>query len=364
LETIVPSTGGRGPAARLVTRRGPATWPPPPARIEEEPGDLRVLDWPGYEDPELFAGYRARGGSPMIEESRDTEEAIRRLRRDRSIDLAHPEVGYVEPLVDLGLVRPFDPGLLENLGRVPPPLLERGRVEQALFHVPTDFGFVAPLVRTDRLEDATASYELLFDRRYRGRIAWFDTPWMLVIAGYVLGAEEPWDMTDRELAEATSFLADRIGLIAGFWSRHADLNEQMAADEVWVAYAWNVSFLDLRRAGVPVRFVTDPREGPIVWTEGFVLAADTRNYHHAHRFVDAWLAPATALALTGSTGMGHVSLEVDRERLAPEEIAVLRLDDAGVFADPAVHLDRAIPRRALYLEAWEAVRERRRLRDP
>jgi spermidine/putrescine transport system substrate-binding protein len=178
---------------------------------------------------------------------------------------------------------------------------------------------------------------------------------MLVIAGYVLGAGDPWDMDDDELAEARGLLADRIGLIRGFWSRSDELARQVATGDVVVAYAWNDAFLAARRAGAPVAFLARLEEGAIVWTEGFVLAAATRNFFTAHRYVDAWLAPETARRLTSGTAMGHVTFEVG-DGVEAEVRDALRLDDPAAVTGAGVHLDRNIPRRRVYDEAWTAVK--------
>ena len=48
-----------------------------------------------------------------------------------------------------------------------------------------------------------ASWGLLFDDRYKGKIAWFDDLEMLTIAGLYLGFKDPWNQTRRR-AEAQS----------------------------------------------------------------------------------------------------------------------------------------------------------------
>ncbi len=293
-----------------------------------------------------------------VQISRDTEETISALRRGDEADLARPEIGYTELMHDLGLIRPFDGLLLPNLADVPAPIVARGAIDGAQFNVPVDWGYVVPLYRTDRVEPRRDSYDLLFDERYSGRIAWFDTSWMLVIAGYVLGAGEPWDMDDDEIADAAALLTDRIRLIHGFWSAPEELDRNIASGDVVVAYAWNISFLAARRAGLAVDFVTRPAEGAIVWTEGFVLGARTRNFFAAHRFVDGWLSRATARRLTSLTAMGHTTFEVDPDGVDPTLRSVLRLDDPEALLGPGVHLDRNIPRRRVYEEAWERVKAR------
>lgn len=340
-------------------RRGiPSAAPVPSSSGAEESADLHVYEWPGYDDPALFAEYLGRypEARPSFTYVTNTEEAIRHLREGLLVDLVHAEVGYTQDFVDLGAIQPFDVELIPNFVDLDPAMTARGRIDGDQYLVPLEWGFSVPLYDADRVEPERPSYDLLFDRRYAGRICWNDTPWMLVVAGYVHAAAEPWDMTDQELEDAKAFLIDRRRLLHHLSTNRTELDRHIREGDVWIAYAWNSSYVAALRAGVNAVFLTDVEEGAISWTEGFVLAAGCENYHHAHAYVDAWASRTTAEWLMENYGSGHSNLTADRERLDPAITPVPRLGSAAVSDTPRIHIDRYIARRATYIQAWEDVK--------
>lgn len=349
----------RGRDLLAALRRGvPAEATAPPSSHDEESADLHIYEWPGYDDPALFAEYLERfpGAWPSFTYVTNTEDAIRRLREGLRVDLLHIEVGYTQDFVDLGAIQPFNVDLIPNFAHLDPRLTARGRIDGQQYLVPLEWGLSAPLYNADRVEPERPSYDLLFDRRYAGRICWSDTPWMLIVAGYVQGAAAPWDMTDQELEDAKALLIDRKRLVRRLWTDRRELDRYIREGDVWIAYAWNSSYLAALRAGVNAAFLTDVEEGVICWTEGFVLAAGCESYHHAHAYVDAWASRDTAEWLMRHHGSGHSNLTADRALLDPAITPAPRSGSVAALDLPHVHLDRYIPRRATYIQAWEDVK--------
>ena len=111
---------------------------------------------------------------------------------------------------------------------------------------------------------------------------------MLVIAAYLNGVSNPWDMTDEEL-DAQKRVPD---LEEGpwsrfFWDQSYELFQAFKREEVWIGYAWPDAYAYAKGAGLDVEYM-NPKEGRITWSCGMGLFADSQNYHHAHAYVDSW----------------------------------------------------------------------------
>ena len=342
-------------SSREITR-------PPKGRasMHEEDGSLRILEWSGFDRQDLLLSYRERFPDSKIEYVRiaNSDELTERTRKGLRFDLAHPEIGYLIDLIDLGLLREFDLSLIPNVRYIDESILARGRMNGRQYHIPLDWGLAVPLCNPDRVDSSTPSYRLLFDKRYGGHISWFDSPWMLIIAAYVLGIENPWDMLDAELDDVVVYLREMRVLVHSMWSSRQEMERSFLAGDIWVAYAWNSSYMAVAQAGAPALFVTQPEEGAIVWMEGFVLGAASSNPFHAHAYVDAWASPTAAAELTRLFGLGHWSRQQDPGvALNPVLARGLSLTDATAFDEPN-HVERYVPRRATYRAAWLDVRSR------
>ena len=109
-------------------------------------------------------------------------------------------------------------------------MVKAGQYKGKQYGIPDDWGFDAILYRKDKVHPKARSWGLLFDERYKGKIAWFDDLEMITIAGLYLKAKNPWNQTYAELNRSVNFLkkkkqarADELGVrdrpLAGLRSR-------------------------------------------------------------------------------------------------------------------------------------------------
>ena len=87
-----------------------------------------------------------------------------------------------------------------------------------------------------------------------------------------------------------------------------------------------------------------------------MLGADTKNYHHAHEYVESFINHKSSVQLTnlfyyGSADTTIKPAEVENKALAEE----LKIGETGALEDPSVHLQSYQPNRALYEQAWQEV---------
>src|SRR3954449_3540904 len=166
-----------------------------------ETGRLQVLDWAGYGNDggqSMFAGYvKHHGGNkPQFTYMTNESDALAKLHSGLKPDLFRPYVGWVKYFAQSGLVQPWDPKLIPSFKNLNPFMVKAGQANGKQYGIPADWGFDAVLYRSDRVHPKAKSWSLLFDERYKGRIAWFDDLTMLVIAGLLLHMPKPWHMTD------------------------------------------------------------------------------------------------------------------------------------------------------------------------
>jgi spermidine/putrescine transport system substrate-binding protein len=325
--------------------------------IEQEPGDLHVFEWSGYEVPDLFQPYVRTfpDKKPKFTFLESTVQALGKVRAGFSADIVHPCNGYVQDFVALDAFQPWDASLIPNFKNLNQTLArEHGQVDGKQYYIPLDWGFDSILYRADKVEPREESFNLLYDERFAGKISWWDNQYNLIIGGLTLGVADAWNMTDEELDAVKEFLISKKKIVRKFWTSQTELDQDFQAGNVWiVGDAWGGSFTAAKAKGIDAVYM-DPKEGRISWTCGFMLFKDTKNFRHAHEFVGAWASEDSALWLTNNYAYGHTNTALDLSKVDAQLIETFKLDDPEAI-DKA-NIDKWIPRRQVYGNVWDEVK--------
>jgi spermidine/putrescine transport system substrate-binding protein len=343
------------------TSGAPASHPP----IDKEPGDLAVFDWSGYGNGDYYPNKERdalwqtyaddTGDTPQFTLFPSDDAGFTKAAAGAvTFDVVHP-CGYkYKDWVDLGAMQPWDTSLISNFPDLNPTLEQSGIIDGKQYFIPLDWGFIAPIVNLDHVDPTEESFAILFDDRYEGKISWVNTSNMMYIAGLYLGAADPFNMTDEELAEARDFLISKKHLVKFLWDQSYDFWLAFKKEDVWIGYAWPdiVGYADA--AGMNYLYM-EPKEGRVSWVCGMGLAANTPNYRHAHAYVDSWASTKAAEFLLGYYYYGHTNTKADLSVVSPGGVAALGLDDPTVLDPPRTIPESYIPRRDLYQQYWTEV---------
>jgi spermidine/putrescine transport system substrate-binding protein len=346
---------------------GSATPTHPP--IEEESGDLRIYEWLGYGDGSygddvLWREYKKAGyPKPKFIKTFEDDAGFTKVAAGERYDIVHPCAYRFEDWVNLQdadgspVMQPWDTSLIANYPDLNPALQEFGNFDGDQYFLVADWGFAAPMYRSDKIQPED-TWGVLFDEQYGGRISWWDSLNMLITAAYFNGVPDPWAMNDEELEAQRDFLISKVPLVKTFWVD--DPTPDLVNGDVDVAYAWQNHWWAAVGYGVPADGVPtvymDPKEGRTSWYCGFALFADTENYHHAHEYADSWLSVQSAEWLVNNYAYGHTNTELDLSTVNQDLVDAFSLDDPAVLQEPNSHPERAIERRDVYNELWLEVK--------
>jgi spermidine/putrescine-binding protein len=345
-----------GGAGLLTTRLGTAQ-----AALDAlgaESGRLKVLDWPGYGNDggqSMFASYVKKypHNKPQFTVMANESDALAKFHAGLKPDLFRPYVGWVKYFATSGLVQPWDPKLISNFKHLNPFMVKAGQYKGKQYGIPEDWGFDAILYRSDKVKPKARSWSLIFDDRYKGKIAWFDDLNMLTVAGLYLGFPKPWRQSDSELKKSQQFLIKKKKNVRLIWSSETDLWQAFGSGELWIAYAWPNDWVQMKKKKLKVVYMR-PKEKPIAWVGMFMLLKGTPRPHLAHAYVDAWSSTRSAKWLEDNYGYGHAN--VLARPSSSDLLKALQLTNPRAVTEPAAHLDRDIPRRATYARLWEEVK--------
>jgi spermidine/putrescine-binding protein len=327
-------------------------------QLSAESGRLQVLDWAGYGNDggqSMFASYvKAHpANKPQFTYMTNESDALAKLHAGLKPDIFRPYVGWVKYFAQSGLVQPWDPSLIPNFKHLNPFMVKAGQYKGKQYGIPEDWGFDAILYRIDKVTPKARSWGLLFDERYKGKIAWFDDLGMLVMTGLYLGFKDPWNQSDAELKQSQKLLVSKKHLVRMIWSSETNLWEAFGSGDLWIAYAWPNDWVQMKKKGLKVVYM-HPKEKPIAWVGNLMLLKGTPRYHLAHAYANAWSSTSSAKWLEDNYGYGHANVQA--RPASSDLLQALQITNPKAVTEPNAHLDRDIPRRALYAKMWEEVK--------
>ena len=128
---------------------------------------------------------------PQFTYMTNESDALAKIHAGLKPDLFRPYVGWVKYFATSGLVQPWNPKLIPNFKHLNPFMVKAGQYNGKQYGIPNDWGFDAILYRSDKVQPKAKSWGLLFDERYKGKIAWFDDLEMLVDCRPLPRVQEP-----------------------------------------------------------------------------------------------------------------------------------------------------------------------------
>ena len=307
-----------------------------PAFAEDK---LQYFTWSGYELPEFNKSFLA-AHPDGVEASMfgDDDDAFTKVKAGFRPDVAHPCYDKVARWNKEGLLQPIDTKRIKNWDSIFPvfknlPDLQAG--DGKVWMVPWDWGNTSILYRTDLVVNPEASWNLLWDKQYAGRMATIDAVHDTPVVAALLAGVNPFDMTAAEMDKVADKLREQRPLLSNYTTDMTSVEQALSSGALVAAMTWNASATTLKKQGVPVEFMK-PKEGMLTWACGYVLLKDAKNVDLAYDFINSRLETESGKYLIEAYGYGS-STSSAFAAVPKEELDRLQLPD-----DPEVMLKTTV----------------------
>ena len=233
-------------------------------------------------------------------------------------------------MVDNGLVEEIDTSKLTNWDKVPDSFKKLGQINGKQYFLPWDWGYSSIMYRTDKVPGGVDSWSALLDPKFKGHISmWDDGPSAVEVSAYIHGWDET-KITPDQLTQIKQEWIDQSKLNLFYWSGEPELIQGMQNGDVWVAYAWQGTYAQLKGKGVPVAYIT-PKEGRNSWVGFYGIRKGSSNYDLALKFLDEKLAYATGANVVNEFYYGDSNQDVMKGVTDPTLIKAFSLDDPTIL---------------------------------
>lgn len=262
---------------------------------------LNLYTWEGYADPKFIKGFEEKYGVTVKGSYFGTsDELVAKLKASKGVyDIISPSTDVAHTLVETGLVEPVDVSKISTYGDLVQQLreLKDDKKDGKTYGVPFTWGPDYLIYDADVVKEEPKSWSVLWDARYKGKIAIWDDVSNIYVAGQLMGLDKTdpaalYNMTDDQLAEAKKKLIELKPQVRKFWATGGELNDLFKNKEVVLALGWPLTPATLNKEGRNLRSVI-PQEGATGWIDRLMIVADSPNKELAHLYLDYATQPKT-----------------------------------------------------------------------
>jgi putative spermidine/putrescine transport system substrate-binding protein/spermidine/putrescine transport system substrate-binding protein len=328
-----------------------------PLGCKAAPPTLNLLVWEGYADRSFAEEFEKRFNCKVAATYvGGMDEFFAKIKAGGAgtYDLISPSCNAWKRFIDSDLVVPIDLNRVPNFERLAPAFrqMQGNRKDDKVYGVTFTWGPCPITYSKDAVPEPPASWAVLFDRRYKGRVAVNDDLTTLYTVALYMGFRDPYNLSDAELDQVKARLLELKPQVRKFWSTAGELENLFANGEVDLALSWPLITSSLLKQGRNVAEVT-PAEGATGWIDSWMIVKGTRHKALAEDWINYILEPESQKKLTAVTAYCPAVPDT-ATLLTPEEATRLHIDDPSYFDRLSFwgHVERL----DRYTEVWNEVR--------
>ena len=323
---------------------------------------LHILMWDGNADPSFIAPFERQCHCKVKASFFDaSDQLVAKLQADPSAyDVFVASSDVATTLAVTGQAEALDLRRIPTYTQLSPTLRDLRLVKWhgKVHGVPFVWGSNPLLYDTTVFPEPPESWAVLWDPKYRDKVALWDDLSSVYLAGQVLGyhRDDPailYNLNDEQLAEVRSKLFELRPNIHKVWSSVADLVSLFERHEVVLAMGWTLMTNRLRKDHFPIG-ETIPKENTTGWIDHLMISAASKKKALAYQFIEYMIQARTQKLVTDADGAIPANPRA-AEFMTAAERRDLHLDDVEEY-QRHIYFWEDVPRRGKYDELWSAVK--------
>ena len=287
--------------------------------------ELTWFTWDDYEPKPFVEQFTKDTGIKLnMQIFTGNEDAINKMRasRGQGYDLVTPGLAWVSAGVDFDFYQPIDQSKVTNLKNVTPDFLKR--VEQLggsrggkMYSVPFTWSTEALAGAADvPLEYGKASYGMLWDAQYKGKVAarartlllatglWMEQTGKME-RGTMLKAYSDEAVMKKAYGQTLDYAIANKAQIKQFWLKGGEQKAAFLQNGCVIGLAWDSTMFGLIKDGQKFKYMS-PVEGALTVMDTHCLAKGAKNIDEAYALINWTLQPKIGGLMANNVGYNSV----------------------------------------------------------
>jgi putative spermidine/putrescine transport system substrate-binding protein len=271
-----------------------------PTSIGKGEGELNLVAWEGYAQPEWVKPFEAATGCVVhAKYAGSSDEMVTLMRQGggEQYDMVSASGDATLRLISGGDVQAMNVSLVPEWKNFIPQLQSppHNTVNGVHYGISLQWGPNTLLYNTQAVKPAPTSWEAIYNPKYKGLITVPGNPIQIADAALFLsktvpslGITDPYELTETQLSAAVTLLKHQRPLIKKYWAGAADEVELFKSGDAVIGAAWPLQTNTLQADKVPVKDLI-PTEGATGWADTWMLAAHAKHPNCAYKWVN-WVS--------------------------------------------------------------------------
>lgn len=253
---------------------------------------LTLLTWEEYVAPEVLSGFSETTGITVRYETfADADEIEGRLQSHPGrYDVVIVDYANVSRFQKLHLLQPLNHNQLENFHHLGAKYTDLEIDPGNRYSIPYLWGTTLIAYRKDKIPAPERSWQLLWDSRYRNRIAMMNERTEAIGVALIKNGYSLNDRSSSAMEQVKNDLLHQISQLRATYIEGVPSALKTAFQEgAWaaMAYSGDAAMLALEDPNIGY-FI--PAEGCAIWMDHCVISRTSRNLTESHQFIDYLLS--------------------------------------------------------------------------
>jgi putative spermidine/putrescine transport system substrate-binding protein len=271
-----------------------------PASVGAGEGQLNLVAWEGYAQPEWVKPFEAATGCVVhAKYAGSSDEMVTLMRQGggNQYDMVSASGDASLRLIRGGDVAPMNVALVPEWKNFIPQLQSppHNTVNGVHYGISLQWGPNTLLYNTQTVKPAPTSWAAIYSPQYKGAVTVPNNPIQIADAALYLsktnpslGITDPYELTEAQLNAAANLLKQQRPLIKKYWGLASDEIELFKNGDVSVGAAWPYQTNTLQADKVPVKDLI-PVQGATGWADTWMLSAHAKHPNCAYKWVN-WVS--------------------------------------------------------------------------
>jgi putative spermidine/putrescine transport system substrate-binding protein len=293
---LIEACGGGGSSNSSSSSSGSTKTTQGQASIGKGEGQLNVVAWEGYTEPEWVKPFEAQTGCQVhAKYAGSSDEMVTLMRQGggSQYDLVSASGDASLRLIRGGDVGPVNVNLIPGWKDFIPQLKSpaHNTVDGVHYGVSLQWGPNTLLYNTTKVKPAPTSWASIYDSKYKGEVTVPDNPIQIADAALYLsktqpdlGIKDPYELTETQLDAAVKLLKSQRPLIKKYWGLASDEIDLFKNGDAVIGASWPYQTNTLQDAKAPVKDLI-PSEGATGWADTWMLSAHAQHPNCAYMWM-------------------------------------------------------------------------------
>jgi putative spermidine/putrescine transport system substrate-binding protein len=270
-----------------------------PTTIGTGEGQLNLVAWEGYTQPEWVKPFEAQSGCHVHSKYAGSSDEMVTLMRQGGgqYDMVSASGDASLRLIRGGEVTQMNVALVPEWKNFIPQLQSpsHNTVDGKHYGISLQWGPNTLLYNTKSVTPAPTSWSVIYSPKFKGEVTVPANPIQIADAALYLsktqpslGISDPYELTEAQLNAAANLLKQQKPLIKKYWALASDEIELFKNGDAVIGAAWPYQYSTLIADHEPVQQII-PKEGVTGWADTWMLATHAKDPNCAYKWVN-WVS--------------------------------------------------------------------------